>query len=208
MYRGGFRTRTFTSLEEWWGRHPDDYYASFDCLGPRFDPNADVTPFITAHVKAQLAQIRALDLRERTQRGLWVVIENILIDRGLPDRLANALWDAFLGYTVTSGSYRGFSDVSAATATADLRSAVAAEILVASGQTRGRRYGAGPRLFRLIADELNMNDIDDADLSRALVIDELTRRLARQGLEVQEPLFRLDDLPAVPSTRDARTVPQ
>ena len=208
MFRGGFRTRTFTSLEEWWGRHPDDYYAAFDCLGPRFDATADVTPFVTAHVKAQLAQIRALDLRERTQRGLWVVIENILIDLGLPERLANALWDAFFGFTVTSGSYRDYSDVSAATATADLRGAVAAELLAASGQTRGRRYRAGPRLYRLLASELNVDLGADGYASRALIIDELTRRLAGgQALEVQEQLFQLDTPFLVRPQREARTSP-
>jgi Fic family protein len=42
MYRGGFRRPELTSLEEWWGRHRADYYATFRCLGPVFDPNVDV----------------------------------------------------------------------------------------------------------------------------------------------------------------------
>lgn len=209
MYRGGFRTRTFTSLEEWWGRHPDDYYEAFDCLGPRFDPTADVTPFVAAHVQAQLAQIRALDLRERTQQGLWVVVENILIDLGLPERLANALWDAFFGFTVTAGSYRGYIDVSAATATADLRSAVAADLLSARGETRGRRYAAGSRLFKLVARELNIDEPEQGSgAARLLIIDELTRRLAGQGLELQEPLFPFHAVPAVRPLREARTAPE
>ena len=32
MYRGGFKLPEFTSLEEWWGRHRSEYYASFRCL--------------------------------------------------------------------------------------------------------------------------------------------------------------------------------
>ena len=52
MYRGGFRRPEFTSLEQWWGRHRADYYAAFRCLGPAFDPNVDVTPFVRAHVEA------------------------------------------------------------------------------------------------------------------------------------------------------------
>jgi Fic family protein len=209
MYRGGFRTRTFTSLEEWWGRHPDDYYEAFECLGSRFDPSADVTPFVVAHVHAQLAQIRALDLRERTQRGLWVMIENILIDRGLPERLANALWDAFFGYTVTAGSYRGYNNVSPATATADLRGAVAAELLTASGETRGRRYAAGQRLYQLLTRELNISDAEDVvSAGRALIVDELTRRLAQQGLQIKEPLFDLRTFTPVQPQLEARTAPE
>src|SRR5881397_1777444 len=43
MYRGGFKRAEFTSLEEWWGRHLNDYYAAFACLGSAFDPDTDVT---------------------------------------------------------------------------------------------------------------------------------------------------------------------
>lgn len=186
MYRGGFRSRTFTSLEEWWGRHPDDYYRAFECLGDRFDPAADVTSFVVTHVRAQLAQVRALDLRERTQRGLWIMVENVLDDLQLPARLANALWDAFLGFTVTSGSYRGYNEVSPATATSDLRAGVAAGLLAPIGRTRARTYVAGHRLMTLLGAELGLPP-DELSLEdgRAAIIDELTRRLA--GAEQPQP---------------------
>jgi Fic family protein len=45
MYRGGFKL-------PWWGRHLPDYHAAFRCLGETFDPKADVTPFIRAHMEA------------------------------------------------------------------------------------------------------------------------------------------------------------
>lgn len=186
MYRGGLTSRTFTSLEEWWGRHAADYYAAFACLGARFDARRDVTPFVIAHVRAQLAQIRALDLRERTERGLWITVENVLIDRGLPERLANALWDAFFGFTVTAGSYRGYNDVSAATATNDLRQGTLTDLLSAQGQTRGRRYVAGPKLFGLLAGELGLDE-PEAD-GRAAIIDELARRVVSRA-DPQERLF-------------------
>jgi len=38
LYRGEFKRPELTSLEEWWGRHLDDYYAAFECLGGEFDP--------------------------------------------------------------------------------------------------------------------------------------------------------------------------
>lgn len=178
MYRGGFRTRTFTSLEEWWGRHPQDYYAAFKCLGPRFDPSVEVTPFLVAHTDAQLRQIRALDLRERTIRGVFIVLENIVIDRHLPERLTTALWDSFFGFTVTAGSYRGVTDVSPATATADLRGATAAGLLAPVGQTRGRRYVAAPGLFHAIAAELDIPDLPpQPESARTRVITELGSRL-------------------------------
>lgn len=178
MYRSGFRTPTFTSLEEWWGRHPDDYYRAFACLGDSFAARADVTPFVSAHVTAQLAQVHALDLRERTQRGLWTMLENILVDRDLHERIANAVWDAFFGRSVTAGYYRDFTDVSAGTATGDLKAATAAGLLTAVGATRARRYVAGPELYRALAEELGLEERPtSSEMGRSLIVTELSRRL-------------------------------
>lgn len=178
MYRSGFRTPTFTSLEEWWGRHPDDYYRAFACLGENFSSAAEVTPFISAHVTAQLSQVHALDLRERTQRGLWTMIENILVDHNLHERITNALWDAFFGRSVTAGYYRDFTEISAGTATADLKAATAAGLLTAVGETRARRYTDGPKLFRALARELTLEESpSSAEMGRSLIITELSRRL-------------------------------
>lgn len=202
MYRGGFRTRTFTSLEEWWGRPPADYYESFRCLGSRFSAEADVTPFLRAHISAQLSQIRALDLRERTTRGLWITFENVLTDRRLPGRLANALWDAFFGHTVTSRTYRDFVDVSPATATSDLRAATAAGLLGARGERRGRRYVPGGNLFAVVAEELSVQDLPATpEESRAVIVAELARRLAGSddGVPAQQLVLALPEIAPNPS---------
>lgn len=190
MYRGGFRSPTFTPLEEWWGRHADDYYRAFECLGSVFDESTDVTPFLEAHVGAQLSQIRALDLRERTQRRLWTLIENLLYDRSLPERLANALWDAFFGREVNAGYYRGMVDVSPATATNDLRAAAAAGFIVAHGERRWRRYDADRRLYEELGEQLGRSQLPPApEAARAALITELGRRLAAHDAErAAEPL--------------------
>ena len=155
VYRGGFKLPEFTSLEEWWGRHLADYYASFECVGPRFDPQADVTPFLQVHVEAQL-QVRALDLREKTQRRIWAAIEEIVAAAGLEPRVANAAWDAFFGRDVTPRYYRPLTDISAATATNDL-AAVAAGLLLPVGSGRSRRYVAGRTLMPLVGARLGID---------------------------------------------------
>jgi Fic family protein len=189
MFRGGFRAPTFTSLEEWWGRHPDDYYRAFACLGSKFDPAKDVTPFISAHLTAQLQQIHALDLRERTQRGLWIMLENILVDQDLHERITNALWEAFFGRPVRAGYYRGMVDVSPGTATADLRAATAAGYLTAQGERRARVYLPGRRLFRALARELGIEEpAAPPDAARAKIITELSQRALRRAQQ-QPPLF-------------------
>lgn len=180
MYRGGFKRREFTSLEEWWGHHLDDYYALFRCLGSRFDPGADVTSFIQGHLSAQVQQVRALDLRLRTEQQVWMAVEEAAEDIGVDRRLANALWDAFFGRNVTAGYYRSLTHVSPATATKDLATAVAAGLLASEGERRARRYFAGQRLYRAVAKTLFI-EIDSAGSARDRIITELGQRLTMSG---------------------------
>lgn len=182
MYRGGFTRPEFTSLEEWWGHHLAEYYEAFKCLGPEFDRDAEVTPFVEAHLTAQLQQVRALDLRERVQREIWTVLEEIAEDASLDRRVANALWDTFFGRDVTAGYYRSVSDVSPATATADLGSAVSARLLRAEGQRRGRRYVADGRLVEAVADALSVDHVDaPVDAARDHIIATIGQRLTWSG---------------------------
>lgn len=177
MYRGGFRRPEFTSLEEWWGRHRADYYAAFRCLGAAFDPAVDVTPFVRAHVEAQLHQVRALDLRERVQQRIWTAVEEAVTGAGLQPRVANAVWDVFFGRSVTPRYYRPLADVSSATATNDLAAAVAAGLLRPEGRARSRRYSAGAALYARLGAALGVSVGDAGEPARAIIIGELTRRV-------------------------------
>ena len=181
MHRGGFRLPEFTSLEEWWGRHLPDYYAAFRCLGATFDPAADVTPFVLAHLQAQLHQVRALDLRERVQERIWVAVEETTIAAGLAPRVANAVWDAFFGRVVTTRYYRPLADVSPATATNDLAAAVASGLLAPSGRARSRTYHAGDALYLRTGNALGVPVSGHGESARAVIIGELTRRALAQG---------------------------
>lgn len=134
---------------------PHNYYELFVCLGSEFDRDADVTSFIHGHLSAQVQQVRALDLRINTEQQVWMAVEEAAEDVGMDRRLANALWDAFFGRNVTAGYHRSLTDVSPATATKDLTTAVAAGLLASEGERRGRRYFAGERLYGAVADRLS-----------------------------------------------------
>lgn len=175
MYRGGYRSPYFTSLEEWWGRHPESYYAAFECLGGRFDPQVDVTPFVHAHVAAQAAQTEALSLRNATERALWTVLED-LVTYGLrvDDRAAHALYDALFGRTVTNRYYRALADVSDVTAVNDLRRLVAAGMLEARGGGRSSHYVGTVRLLDAVAegagvDPGSLPDVDYCERADAMI---------------------------------------
>jgi Fic family protein len=178
MYRGGFKLPEFTSLEEWWGRHRSEYYAAFRCLGESFDRAADVTPFVRVHMEAQLHQVRGLDLRERVQQRIWAAVEEAVTAVGLQPRVANAVWDAFFGRSVTPRYYRPLADVSPATATNDLAAAVAAGLLRPEGKGRSRQYGAGDTLHSRIGAALGVRVAATGDPARSIIIGELGKRVA------------------------------
>lgn len=181
MYRGGFKRTEFTSLEEWWGRHLPEYYAAFDCLGSEFDPEAKVTPFLEAHMAAHLHQIRALDNREKVERQIWTLLEEVAEDSNLDPRVANALWDAFFEREVTAGYYRSVTEVSPATATKDLAGAVSARLLRAEGERRGRRYLPTDDLYQAVGGALLIDVSGPPEVARGRIVSELSKRLTWTG---------------------------
>ena len=156
MYRDGFKRPEFCSLEEWWGRYRTAYYQAFRCLGTRFAAEADVTPFVAAHVSAQVSQIRALDLRQRVDRRVWMGLEALCDRRGLSRRSANALWDAFYGRDIRPIYYRRLVDVGEVSATHDLRGMRNAGLLTSIGETRARRYIGTEALYSELAEVLGV----------------------------------------------------
>lgn len=181
MYRGGFKLPEFTSLEEWWGHHLAEYYAAFSCLGAMFDRSSDVTPFIKTHLEAQLSQVRALDLRERVQRQIWLAIEEAAVESGLHPRVANSAWDAFFGREVTSRYYRELADVGQVTAATDLKGAVAAGLLNSIGAGRARRYVAGDELYRVVGAKLGLEVRETGEAGRQQIVALLTERTVLAG---------------------------
>jgi Fic family protein len=198
MHRGGFRRVEFTSLEEWWGSHLRDHYEAFRCLGPRFDPRSDVTPFVETHVRAQVSQVRALRLAERVQSDMWTGLVNLCDEDHLEPRLAEGLWEALFGRTLTAGYYRSITDVSTATATHDLGRMVAAGYLAPQGARRGRTYVAGPRLVARLGQALRLEGVGDVTGpagkgGQAGVVHALALRMSRLGSRAEAVGRLLDE---------------
>jgi Fic family protein len=177
MRRGGFRRVEFSSLERWRTANPAEYYGALACLGSEFHRSADVTAFIRTHLHAQLQHIRILDLRERIERQIWTAVENLVSEARLPSRIGAAVWDAFHGRDITAGQYARRTGVSPATTTTDLNAAVAAALLDAVGERRGRRYGAGPALPEKIGDALALSLERQQEIERETIMDALRGRL-------------------------------
>jgi Fic family protein len=187
MYRGGYRSPEFTSLEEWWGAHVTDYYRAFECLGSEWADRMDVTPFVEAHIQAQMRQVEALSLRQATERILWLALDDATnAVAGGDGRMAHALYDAFFGREVTNRFYRNLADVSVATAVNDLARLESSGLLSALGAGRSRRYVAGSRLAEQIAESAGVSSLvdDEAPLEsqRDAIIVALAERMKQGGL--------------------------
>jgi len=72
--------------------------------------------------------------------------EEVVVRRGLPDRMVLVLADAALGYRIRNATYRSATDVSNNLASRDLKILVDHGFLVPSGQRRGRTYSASNTL--------------------------------------------------------------
>lgn len=166
MYRGGYRLPQFTSLEEWWGQHPAEYYSAFACLGETWNPNADVTLFVEAHVGAQCRQVNVLSMRNTTDKLLWSAMEDIVShELGMDPRAANALWDAFYGRSVSNRYYRSVADLKQITASHDLKQLQTSGLLLAKGEGRAREYVASISLYRRLVElfDLPVDTSGDAE---------------------------------------------
>lgn len=173
MLRGGYRRPEFTSLEEWWGTHTDDYYAAFGALGTGWSPATNVTGFVHAHLAAHVAQVEAYEVDHAVQRDVWVALENLAT--GLGDlRGVEALYDAFLGRAVTNRYYREIAAVSSVTAASDLARLAAAGLLDVRGAGSSTEFVASPGLFTRLAAELGLAE----QIEAALPLDEQRQALA------------------------------
>ena len=181
MYRGGFKRQEFISLEEWWGRNRTRYSDAFKCLGPKFDPSADVTSFIKAHLQAQVIQVHVLQGIERTQRRVWSGIDAVASESGLPERTNVALWEAFWGRVVSRPYYLAVADVKASTGTKDLNLLTAAGMLRPEGRTRGKHWVTGERFFPSLGKQFGL----DADhSSKNEIINVVTSQVVSEAKDI------------------------
>lgn len=145
LAREGMMSPEFGSIEEYLGAHTADYYAALHTLGGSYEPKRDASTWVAFCVEAHLAQARQRLAQIEKAAGRWTKFERLVASRGWPDRFIIALEQAAMGGT-DRRSYASEADVSAATATADLRRLLDAGLVEKRGRGRGVRYLAGDAL--------------------------------------------------------------
>ena len=139
----GIQAPIFSSIEEYIGRHQQEYYDVLAAVGGgSWDPRRDCRPWVrfclTGHYRQAQTHLRRIRELER----VYADLVDEVVRRGLPERTALGLTEAAGGLKVRNASYRVAADVSGNLASRDLKSLVDAGFLVAQGEKRGRHYVA------------------------------------------------------------------
>jgi Fic family protein len=154
LARYGVLAPEFSSIEEYLGnrRNTQEYYAVLARVGGgSWKPMNDAGPWVSFNLRAHYIQAQTVLRRVRETRRLWEELEALANREGLPERAVPALYDAAVGFRVRRSKYETDADVEPATAGRDLRRMVDAGLLIAQGQTRGRRYIRSERLRKVYA---------------------------------------------------------
>lgn len=148
LARDGLSSPEFFSIEEYLGAHTREYYEALrDTQGGSYRPERDASGWVEFCVEAHISQARRrLEQIERAA-ARWEHLENLVGERGWPERLVIALEQCLIGGT-DRGRYREEADISPATASADFRRLVDAGLVVQRGRGRSVRYEASERLHQ------------------------------------------------------------
>ena len=153
LAREGILAPAFSSIEEYLGHNSREYYAVLAEVGRgSWHPQPNPLPWIKFCLTAHHRQAETLLRRSQEAGRLWSELEAEIDRRGLLERMILALHDAAFGYRVRNTTYRKAAEVSDAVASRDLAQLVAAGLLVAQGEKRGRFYVAGEWLHKARAE--------------------------------------------------------
>lgn len=139
----------FSSVEEYLGANTDAYYDVLARTGRgSWHPENDTHDWIRFSLKAHHIQAQTVERRVREATLRYGAVLALTADHDLPERATAALFDAAQGLRVRRRVYERAAEVEPATAGRDLRAMVAAGLLVATGETRGRYYAASDALLK------------------------------------------------------------
>ena len=148
LARGGLPAPELVSIEEYLGSNTSAYYAALQAVqGGSYQPEREATPFVRLCVETHVAQARRR-LRQLAEAGArWAYLERLVEQRDWPDRLVIALEQSLFQGT-DRAAYAAEADVSAPTASSDLRRLLDAGLISRLGRGPATRYGASEQLSR------------------------------------------------------------
>jgi len=137
----------FSSIEEWLGANTADYYYVLAVTGAgAWNPQRSTLLWVRFNLRAHHLQAQTVQRRFAEANQQWAFIDKALDEHRLPERVGDALFDAWLGFRLTRPRYVSHTQVDERQATRDLARMTDLGLLAAHGQTKGRHYTAGPVL--------------------------------------------------------------
>jgi Fic family protein len=158
----GIAAQTYSSIEEYIGHNQQEYYDVLaDAGGGGFNPERNCKRWIRYCLSGHYRQLQTL-LRRNAEYGLvFVDLEGLVLERGLPNRCALGLLEAAFGTRVRNASYRVSTDISNNLASRDLKQLVDAGLLEAKGEKRGRHYVAAAPVREIRERNRRPREVDD-----------------------------------------------
>jgi Fic family protein len=145
LARDGIVAPEFSSIEEYIGRHQQEYYDVLSLVaGGGWNPSRDCRPWIRFCITGHYRQAQTLLRRSQEIERVYQELSDVVRRDGLPERAALGLIEAAFGGRVRNASYRVSVDVSNNLASRDLKTLVDANMLIPEGEKRGRYYLASP----------------------------------------------------------------
>jgi Fic family protein len=145
----------FSSIEEYVGRNPRDYYDVLAEVGQgAWRPERDPLPWIRFCLVAHYRQARTLLRRYSETQRLWNALEQEAKKHKLNERVINALADAAIGLQVKNPTYRKQAEISDQVARNDLTRLAELGFLMPKGERRGRVYVASASLLEIHRESL------------------------------------------------------
>jgi Fic family protein len=140
----------FSSVEEWLRHNTDDYYDVLTATGQgTWRPELDTHLWAAFNLRAHHMQAQTVARRVDEAAAIWMALDDVTETNGLPERVAELLYEAVLGYRLRRSGYVKAAGIEQRTATRDLTRLVELGLLVPQGETRGRHYTAGVALRTL-----------------------------------------------------------
>ena len=162
----GIGEPAFSSIEEWLGSNTDDYYRVLALTGAgSWQPSRSAGLWIKFNLRAHHIQAQTVARRYREAGRLWLAFDELADQHKLPERVADELFDASLGFRIRRSTYVRRADIEQRTATRDLYRLTELGLLRPVGETKGRHYVMGDRLAALRQDVLEATGAGDRSLS-------------------------------------------
>jgi Fic family protein len=156
LARAGMASPEFFSIEDYLATHTAAYYAALrEVQGGGYNPQRDAGGWVEFCVEAHIAQGGQRLAQIGAAGARWQRLEELVGERGWPERLVIALEQCLSG-GADRGGYAQEADISPATASADFRRLLDAGLVLQRGRGRSTRYEASEDLHAAVASALEV----------------------------------------------------